>query len=207
MEDVYELGLEAEPHDDSPRPQRRYALEDLAGFGPAKWEPYAAPELDALDPEEGRVTLAEYAGRNVVLVFFLGEECAHCVDQLVAIDGRIQEFADRDTDVLAISGDTPEMNRRSLKMGELGMRLLTDAGFENAKRFRSYDDFEEMELHSTILIDREGRLRWARSGGDPFMDLDFLLEQIDRVNEDTPAVRAAALEASTTSGAPEGGAR
>jgi len=190
LSEVYELGLEAEPTDDSPRAQRRYALEELASFGPGTWEPYPAPELDALDADEERVSLEEYRGRNVVLVFYLGGQCAHCIDQLVAIDERVADFDERNTVVLAISGDTPEDNRRSLKMGELGMRLLTDSDFANARRFRSYDDFEEMELHSTIFIDREGRIVWARSGGDPFMDLDFLLEQIDRSNEAAPAVSA-----------------
>ena len=190
LHEVSELGLEAEPTDESPRTQRRYALEELAGFGPGTWEPYPAPELDAIDSDEVKVTLEEYRGRNVVLVFYLGGQCAHCVDQLVAIDERVADFGDRNTVVLAISADTPENNRQSLRMGELGMRLLSDVDFANARRFRSYDDFEEMELHSTIFIDREGRIVWARSGGDPFMDLDFLLEQIDRSNEAAPAVSA-----------------
>jgi hypothetical protein len=37
-----------------------------------------------------------------------------------------------------------------------------------------------MELHSTILIDREGRVRWKRTGGDPFMKVDYLLAEITR---------------------------
>ena len=35
----------------------------------------------------------------------------------------------------------------------------------------SYDDFEELELHSTILIDTAGKKRWSRNGGAPFSDL------------------------------------
>lgn len=45
----------------------------------------------------------------------------------------------------------------------------------------SYDEFEDLELHSTNLIDRQGRLRWARTGGDPFTDMDFLLGEITRI--------------------------
>lgn len=190
LEDTYELGLEADPIDDSPRTQRRYASENLASFGPGVWEPYPAPKLDALDPDGSRVTLEDYAGRNIVLVFFLGEQCVHCVEQLVALGDRIAEFDERDVQVIAISGDTPEMNRQSLQMGELGMVLLSDSDFANARRFRSYDDFEEMELHSTIFIDRLGRVNWARTGGDPFMDLDFLFAQIDRANGEGPTVSA-----------------
>jgi len=40
-----------------------------------------------------------------------------------------------------------------------------------------------MEIHSTILIDRKGRLHWARSGGEPFGDMDFLVKQIERMEK------------------------
>ena len=45
------------------------------------------------------------------------------------------------------------------------------------------DDFEEMELHSTILIDARGRVHWKRTGGDPFSDMDFLLTEVKRMNK------------------------
>ncbi len=39
-----------------------------------------------------------------------------------------------------------------------------------------------MELHSTILIDTKGRVHWKRTGGDPFADMDFLLQSLKRMN-------------------------
>ena len=35
---------------------------------------------------------------------------------------------------------------------------------------------------TSILIDGRGKVRWARTGGDPFMELDFLVGEIKRVN-------------------------
>lgn len=183
LEAARALGLDAEPIDESAGPQRIYADVDLSHLGPEAWRPYPAPELDALDSKGERVTLADYRGQNVVLVFFLGEECAHCVDQLIAIDERADDFEEEDVAVLAISGDSPQQVAASERMGELGFRLISDIGFANAKRFHSFDDFEEIELHSTIFIDRDGLIRWSRTGGDPFMELDFLLGEIHRVNE------------------------
>jgi hypothetical protein len=66
-------------------------------------------------------------------------------------------------------------------MASLSIRLLSDTDHANAKWFHSYDEFKEMELHSTILIDGRGKVRWARTGGDPFMGLDFLVGEIKRV--------------------------
>ena len=169
--------------DVSPGPQRNYKKTTLAALGPDLWTPFAAPRLDALDPQRKKVTLEEYAGRNVVLIFYLGQECAHCLEQLQAVAKRKEDFEKRNTAVLALSSSKPEDNADSVKIKELPFRLLSDERFENAKRYLSYDDFERLELHSTVLIDAKGKVRWAQRGGDPFTDFDRLFKEIDRTNK------------------------
>jgi peroxiredoxin len=179
-----ETGLTAEPRDSSPAPQRNYVRTSLEKYGPNKWEPYAAPELDVRDASGKRVTLEEYRGKNVLLVFYLGQECPHCVRQLHDIGKKKDDWARFDLQLLAVSSQKPDVNAAGLKsQGEHPFRLLSDDGHANARRFHSYDDFEDMELHSTILIDRKGRVYWARFGGDPFSDLEFLEKQLERMNE------------------------
>ena len=65
--------------DVSPGPQRNYRDMGLDKFGPAIWQPFAAPPLDARNSTGARVTLDQFKGRNVILVFYLGMGCAHCV--------------------------------------------------------------------------------------------------------------------------------
>jgi peroxiredoxin len=175
-------GLKAQPQDNSPAPQRNYLRTSLEKFGPNRWERYAAPPLDAVDSAGKKVTLDEYKGKNVLLIFYLGDECPHCLNQLVEIGKRKADFERADTAVLAINRATPEANKASKQLGEVPFRLLSDTKLENAKRFKSFDDFENIEIHSTILIDKEGRVDWARNGGDPFTDLEFLLREIKRLN-------------------------
>ena len=176
-------GITAKPRDSAPAPQRNYLRTSLERFGPNKWEAYAAPELDVKDSSGTRVTLEEYRGKNVMLVFYLGQECAHCIKQLHDIGAKKTEWDRLNTVVLAVSSAAPEKNAEKLKsLGALPIRLLSDSHQENAHRFHSYDDFEEMELHSTILIDRNGRVHWARNGGEPFGDMAFLVKQLERMN-------------------------
>jgi peroxiredoxin len=175
------LNLSATPIADVPSPERRYRPADLASFGPANWEPFAAPTLNVLDIEGKAVTLDRYKGKNVLLVFYLTESCVHCVEQLSKINERIKDFNGNNTVVLGVSSTPPAKNKESLKLAEFGITLLSDNAHENARRFASYDDFEEMELHSTIIIDPQGRIRWKRTGGDPFMNVDFLLREIARI--------------------------
>jgi peroxiredoxin len=177
-------GIQAAPRDSSPGPQRNYLRTSLERFGPATWEPYAAPALDVKDANGKRVTLEEYKGKNVILVFYLGTECPHCLRQLHDIGEKKEDWERLNTSVLAVSSAAPSANAAGLKsFGDLPVRLLSDDAYANAHRFHSYDDFEEMELHSTILIDRKGRVYWARNGGEPFSDIGYLVKQVERMND------------------------
>lgn len=178
-----ETGIKATPRDSSPRPQRNYLRTSLEKFGPNKWEPYPAPKLDVTDTSGKKVTLEQFKGKNVVLVFYLGTECAHCMKQLHDMGAKKSEWDVLDTVVLAVSSAAPAKNAEKMKsLGDLPAQLLSDDHFLNARRFHSYDDFEEMELHSTILIDKQGRVHWARNGGEPFSDMAFLTKQLEQMN-------------------------
>ena len=177
-------GITAAPRDSSPAPQRNYALTSLERFGPNRWEPYDAPKLDVRDAAGKRVSLEDYRGKNVLLVFYLGKECPHCMRQLHEIGAKKSEWARLNTVVLAVSSASPAQNAAAIKeFGDLPVRVLSDDKFDNARRFHSYDDFEDIELHATILIDAKGRVNWARMGGDPFMDMAFLIKQLERIEE------------------------
>jgi peroxiredoxin len=177
-------GITAAPRDSSPALQRNYALTSLERFGPNRWEPYGAPKLDVRDAAGKRVSLEDYRGKNVLLVFYLGKECPHCMRQLHEIGSKKADWARLNTVVLAVSSATPAQNAAAIKeFGDLPVRVLSDDKFDNARRFHSYDDFEDIELHSTILIDAKGRVGWARMGGDPFMDMAFLIKQLERMEE------------------------
>jgi len=182
MADATALELGAAPRDDSPRTQRRYESQDFAAFGPDSWEPFPMPTLDPLDSSSAPLSSDALKGRNLVIIFYLGEECPHCMEQLRKVKARHSDFQAADTDVLAISGDGVEQIAESLQKGDLPFRLLSDPEHRNARRFRSYDDFEEIELHSTFLVDRTGRVHWSRIGGEPFNDIEFLLGEIKRTN-------------------------
>jgi peroxiredoxin/tetratricopeptide (TPR) repeat protein len=175
------LGLPASPVDRSPAKQRNYVQTRLDQHGPAIWTANPAPALDAQDSSGKTVTLEEFRGKNVLLVFYLGGTCVHCLTQLKTIGDQKDEFGRLDTVLLAVSSDRPEINAKS--QDGFPFRLLSDEALANTKRFKSYDDFEEMPIHSTVLIDRQGRIHWARHGGDPFDDVKFLQAQLRRMNE------------------------
>jgi peroxiredoxin len=187
MTSVTALGLKTAPIPPTLAPERPYRLDALVHLGPLNWEPYAAPKLSCLDTESQPVTLEQFRGKNVILVFYLNDECVHCVEQLKAINGKSEDWSNENTVVLGVSSTSPEKNKESTKLGKLPMHLLSDRDHENARRFASYDDFEELELHSTLLIDTQGRVHWKRTGGKPFADVEFLLQSVKRMNQQAQA--------------------
>jgi peroxiredoxin len=166
----------------TPEPERAYNTDSLEKYGPKQWSPIAAPALEASDVDGNTVKLTELAGKNVILVFYLGKECPHCLKQLKDLKAKSSEWKQLNTVVLAVSGNSAEQNRSLLgDEAYQGIRFLSDKDHANAKRFLSYDDFEGMELHATIVIDKEGKLRWSRVGGEPFEDMGFLAKTLEAV--------------------------
>ncbi len=182
LEDVKKLGLDAKPIAQTPRPERIYRPKELDTIGPMNWEPFQAPNLQVLDRSGKKVGLQDFKGKNVVLVFFLGDACVHCVGQLKSLNDRSAEFSDQNTVLLAVCSQSPAKLKQSKALDQSGIKFLSDNAHENARRFSSYDDFEDIELHSTILIDKSGRVRWKRTGGDPFTNLDFLMNELKQIN-------------------------
>jgi peroxiredoxin len=188
-------GVKAAPIDRSPMKQRSYRRTTLDQFGPAIWVPNAAPALAVTDPTGKAISLDQYRGKNVILSFYLGAGCAHCVKQVKDLSERADEWARLDTVVITVSQDEPEKNAKSQELSPLKVILGSDRNWDNARRFKSYDDFEEMGIHSTLLIDKDGRVYWAQHGGAPFSDFKFLAQQLQRMNEKHAAARATTTSA------------
>ncbi len=167
--------------DDARVVRKSYKREVLDRKGPSLWIPPKAPAVSAFNSAGKRVTLQDFLGRNIILIFYLGGECLHCMEQMREANGRAATFQLHATDIVAISKDDADTIAGYEKSG-FNITLLTDPEFANAKRFRSFDDFEEIELHSTVLIDKKGRIHWSKHGGDPFMDFEFLESEVKRLN-------------------------
>ncbi len=158
---------------------------DLAELGPLRWTPPAAPAWTCSDAFGNRVSLDDYAGKPVVVIFFLGFGCIHCVEQLVAFAPAYEEFRKAGIDIVTIGNDAVDELRASFgdDPEDTGypFPVLSDVEMEHFRRYRAYDDFEDMPLHGTFLVDGDGRVRWQDVSYEPFMEWEFLLEESQRL--------------------------
>lgn len=159
---------------------------DLDSLGPFRWTPPSAPPVTLTNAHGKSEPLFSVGGRPRVAIFFLGKGCTHCMEQLNAFTPVAKRFDEAGIDLVAISTDTPEGLKETLagegtNQAPFPFPLLSDAPLAAFKAFRAYDDFEEMPLHGTYLIDRGGRIRWLEISYDPFMKPEWLLEESVRL--------------------------
>lgn len=170
--------LPHEPADDLlPRP----ALSEL---GPLHWTPPSAPEFSLPDQFGKRISLSDYRGKPMILVFYLGAGCLHCTEQLTAMADQYADFEKAGLPILAISTDTVEDLKKSqdnYTKGEMPFPLVSDVQKEVFRQYTAHDDFEEQPLHGTFVLDGKGRMLWSDISADPFMDLDFLIAEAKRL--------------------------
>jgi len=156
----------------------------LDSLGPLLWRPPAAPDWKLKDGEGHAHSLAQFRGKPVILIFFYGPGCPHCRAQLEAFRKMAKDFTQAGLTVVAISSEDEAGVKRCLsnQKGEpFPFLMLADP---KAKMFRAYgafDDFEDINLHGTFLVDGDGLVRWNDVGFEPFLDAAFLLTESKRL--------------------------
>ncbi len=127
----------------------------LAALGPLRWQP--APAYDFSRPDaNGDVVSSrlEYARRPVVLLFYLGHGCPHCVEQLNAFAPLARKYDEAGISLVAISTDSVVDLKASVEAvrshGEPAIRFVSDQTLQTFKAYRAYDDFEAAPLHANI---------------------------------------------------------
>ncbi len=161
----------------------------LSELGPFRWFPTEAPPWTLPDDQGSKLSLADYRGKPVIVIFYLGYGCLHCAEQLEKFAPMTEQFAREGIQLVAISTDTVEDLRKSheryASKEDTGHRfpfpLVADPQLRVFRRYRCYDDFEKLALHGTFLIDAQGRVRWQDISYEPFMEAEFLLREAKRL--------------------------
>jgi peroxiredoxin len=158
---------------------------DLTNLGPLVWTPFPAEPLSGTDTAGAPWSLAAHKGRNVLVIFFLGGKCAHCMQQLQVFGKEFEALKKLGVDTIAVNTDNAEATR-ALKHNADGVKfpmpMIADPKLESFKRYRAYDDFEGQPLHGTFLIDAQGNVRFQRISADPFLDVEFIKAEAARVD-------------------------
>ena len=85
-----------------------------------------APDFTLVDQDGGHVSLADFRGRTVVLVFYPADFSPVCTDQLSVYQAALGEFESRDAQLLGISVDGAFCHKAFQRHLSLTIPLLAD---------------------------------------------------------------------------------
>ncbi len=121
-----------------------------------------APDF-SLPDQNGKIhTLAEYAGKKVVLYFYPKDNTPGCTKQACGFSERYPQFMEKGAVVLGISKDSVASHKRFEEKYNLGFTLLADPELAAIK---AYDVWQEKKnygkvsmgvVRTTYLIDENG---------------------------------------------------
>ena len=123
----------------------------------------AAPEFTLPSAPEQSVSLSEFRGRPVVLVFYPEDWSPVCSDQLVLYQELLPEFQRYDAELLGISVDGMWSHLAFAKDRNLHFPLLSDfePKGEVARAYDVYRSSDGTSERALFVIDADGIVRWS----------------------------------------------
>lgn len=155
-------------------------------YGPYHRTLPAQPEISLPDKSGAVHALAEFKGRPVLVIFFLGQGCAHCVEQLQNFRPLVGAYEQAGIPIVTIGTDSVEKLAESLGPGpernpDLPYLILSDEPMAAFKAWKCYDEFLQKPLHGTFLLDAEGGVLWSDISHDPYAQASYLLGECQRL--------------------------
>ncbi len=146
---------------------KKYRMEIVTGS--------KAPEFSLYNTEKNKVSLSDYKGKNVLLLFFPLAFTGTCTKELCGVRDNISQYNTSNTrlnvavgqaEVLAISVDSLYTLSKYKEEQHLNFQLLSDFNKEVSAAYGSlYEIFgfgmRGVSKRSAFVIDKEGLIRYA----------------------------------------------
>jgi peroxiredoxin len=122
-----------------------------------------APEFTLYNQAAEKVSLSDFAGRKVMLVFYPADFSEVCTDQLSVYQEVLGEIEEKGVQLLGVSVDSAVTHRAFHEKLGLGFPLLADfhPKGEMSAAYGAYLDAIGITNRSLVLIDEDGVVRWV----------------------------------------------
>ena len=133
-----------------------------------------APEFTLHDSDKNKISLADYRGKNVVLIFFPQSFTGVCTKELCSLRDNIAMYNNANAQVFGISVDSVFTLGKFKEEQKLNFPLLSDFNKEVSTAYEAiYSnwilDMKGVSKRSAFVIDKEGIVKYAEvleSAGD-----------------------------------------
>lgn len=141
-----------------------------------------APAFTLPDKDGNAVSLADFAGKRVVVYFYPKDNTSGCTKQACAFAGAYQQFEKLGVPVIGISKDSIRSHQNFASKYELPFILLSDPELQ---AIQGYDVWKEKKLYgkvsmgvvrTTYVIGEDGTIVWAKEKVKPDTNAAEILE-------------------------------
>ena len=148
-----------------------------------------APDFTLNDKDGNAVSLADFAGKKVVLYFYPKDSTPGCTRQACAFAAAYEEFKTLDAVVIGISKDSEASHRRFAEKNGLPFILLSDP---ELKAIQAYGVWQEKKnygkvsmgvVRSTFIIDEKGLIEKVMPKVKPDTNAAEILEYLNGAEE------------------------
>lgn len=137
------------------------------------------------------LNLYDYRGKYVVLFFYPMDFTFVCPTEIVAFSDQIDEFRQRDAEVLGVSVDSVHshfawrnMPRREGGIGNISYPVISDLDKEISRSYGVLLEKPSVALRGTFIIDRQGVVRSAMINDLPLgRNIDEMLRLLDALHQ------------------------
>lgn len=125
-----------------------------------------APQFTLPDQNDAPVSLADYRGRHVVLVFYPGDNTPVCTTQLCEFRDAYDQFQAAGAVVLGVNSWGPDGKQSFIERHSFPFRLLVDQGCRVSALYGTKIGIGPLCLtnRSVYVIGPDGKVRFAQKG-------------------------------------------
>ena len=125
-----------------------------------------APLFSLKDSDKNLVNLADYKGKNVVLLFFPAAFTGTCTKELCQTRDELSYYNDLNATVFGISVDMPFTLAKFKELNNYNFTLLSDFNKEASTAYHAIYDLwihglKGVSKRASFVIDKEGIIRFA----------------------------------------------
>ncbi len=146
-----------------------------------------APDFTLPDSEGNKVSLSDYSGKRVLLVFYPADDSPVCTTQLCSYRDNYTEFTKRGITILGISIDSVDSHKQFGEKNSLPFTLLSDHDKRVSKLYDAIA-FLGISQRAYVLIDEVGTVRLSFNDLLPlfYQSTRDLLAKIDAMKPEQP---------------------
>lgn len=117
-----------------------------------------APDFTA-ESTQGRKSLKDYRGKNVVLYFYPRDQTPGCTMESCSLRDGIDRIKAYGTEVLGVSTDDLESHNKFMSIYNLNFPLVADPDYRISKTYSVFNEERKVARRVTFIIDKDGIIR------------------------------------------------